>query len=80
MGEHMQMNHYLWSLYLQAGGQTIVERFTAFETGDREKFAAIQLFLLHMFASSQAEVQHGISIPLLLQLLDGKPLDRKSVV
>lgn len=28
-----------------------------------------------MFASSQAEVQHGISIPLLLQLLDGKPLE-----
>ena len=28
-----------------------------------------------MFASSQTEVQHGISIPLLLQLLDGKPLE-----
>ena len=28
-----------------------------------------------MFASSQAEVQHGISRPLLLQLLDGKPLE-----
>ena len=28
-----------------------------------------------MFASSQAEVQHGISIPLLLQFLDGKPLE-----
>ena len=28
-----------------------------------------------MFASSQTEVQHGISIPLLLQLLNGKPLE-----
>ena len=28
-----------------------------------------------MFASSQAEVQHRILVPLLLQLLDGKPLE-----
>ena len=44
------MNHYLWSLYLQAGGQTIVERFTAFETGDREKFAAfiVVLFIMRL--------------------------------
>ena len=28
-----------------------------------------------MFASSQAKVQHGIFIPLFLQLLDGKPLE-----
>ena len=28
-----------------------------------------------MFASSQAEVQHGISIPLLLQLFNGKTLE-----
>ena len=29
-----------------------------------------------MFASSKAEVQHGIFIPLFLQLLNGKPLEQ----
>ena len=50
----MQMNHYLWSLYLQAGGQTIVERFTAFETGDREKFAAFIRSLMQAYCPDAA--------------------------
>lgn len=48
------MNHYLWSLYLQAGGQTIVERFTAFETGDREKFAAFIRSLMQAYCPDAA--------------------------
>ena len=36
----------------------------------------IQLLLLHVLALAQVEVQHGISIPFLLQLLDGKPLEK----
>ena len=31
----------------------------------------------HVFASSQAEVQHGIFVPLLLQLLNDKPISAK---
>ena len=34
-----------------------------------------QLLILHMLTLAQVEVQHGISRPLLLQLLDGKPLE-----
>ena len=34
-----------------------------------------QLRLLHVLALAQVEVQHGIFVPLLLQLLDGKPLE-----
>ncbi len=36
---------------------------------------AFQLRLLHVLASCQAEVQHGIFRPLFLKLLDGKPLE-----
>ena len=36
----------------------------------------IQLLLLHMLTLAQVEVQNRISIPLLLQLLDGKPLEQ----
>ncbi len=50
----MQMNHYLWSLYLQAGGQAIVERFAAFETGDREKFAAFIRSLMQAYCPDAA--------------------------
>ena len=35
----------------------------------------IQLLLLHVLALAQVEVQHGIFVPLLLQLLDSKPLE-----
>ena len=42
----MQMNSYLWSLYLNAGGQAIVDRFAAFEAGDWAGFSAFILSLV----------------------------------
>lgn len=42
----MQMNHYLWSLYLNSGGQTVVDRFSAFESGNRAEFSAFALSLI----------------------------------
>lgn len=39
------------------------------------KQVTFKLRFLHVLAPSQAEVQHGILRPLLLQLLDGKPLE-----
>ena len=40
------MNSYLWSLYLNAGGQAIVDRFAAFEAGDWAGFSAFILSLV----------------------------------
>lgn len=57
----MQMNHYLWSLYLQAGGQTIVDRFTAFETGDREKFAAFIRSLMRAYCPDAALIDEFVT-------------------
>ncbi len=36
---------------------------------------ALQLVFLHVLASGQAEVQHRIRLPLLLQLFNGKSLE-----
>ena len=45
----MKMNHYLWSIYLQAGGQKVVDCFSAFENGNREGFLSFILPLIGVY-------------------------------
>ena len=57
----MQMNHYLWSLYLQAGGQAAVNQFAAFEAGDRENFAAFIRSLLESYCPDAALIDEFVT-------------------